>query len=65
MYSDTVHLYSVKSRTQEAKYVESWPNIQSTQSDGPVHFFIFCSISISLLASLVAGRRPQCNAGAD
>jgi hypothetical protein len=38
---------------------------QSTQSDGPVRFLIFCSISISLLASLVASRRPQCNAGAD
>ncbi len=32
---------------------------QSTQSAGPVRFLIFCSISISLLASLVAGRRPQ------
>jgi hypothetical protein len=29
---------------------------QSTQSAGPVRFLIFCSISISLLASLVAGR---------
>ncbi len=38
---------------------------QSTQSDGPVRFLLFCSISISLLASLVAGRRPQCNAVAD
>ncbi len=39
---------------------------QSTQqSAGPVRFLIFCSISISLLASLVAGRRPQCSAGAD
>jgi hypothetical protein len=36
---------------------------QSTQSDGPVCFLIFCSIGISLLASLVAGRRPQCSAG--
>jgi hypothetical protein len=36
---------------------------QSTQSDDPVRFLIFCSISISLLASLVAGRRPQCSAG--
>jgi hypothetical protein len=32
---------------------------QSTQSDGPVRFLIFCSISVSLLASLVAGRRPS------
>jgi hypothetical protein len=37
---------------------------QSTQSAGPVRFLIFCSISIPLLASLVAGRRPQCSAGA-
>ncbi len=37
----------------------------STQSAGPVCFLIFCPISIYLLASLVAGRRPQCNAGAD
>jgi hypothetical protein len=29
---------------------------QSTQSAGPVRFLILCSISISLLASLVAGR---------
>jgi hypothetical protein len=34
---------------------------KSTQSAGPVRLFIFCSISIFLLASLVAGRRPQCN----
>jgi hypothetical protein len=33
--------------------------LQSTQSDGPVRFLIFCSISIILLASLVAGRRSQ------
>ncbi len=33
---------------------------QSTQSAGPVRFLIFCSVSIFLLASLVAGRRPQC-----
>jgi hypothetical protein len=37
---------------------------QSTQSAGPVHFLIFCSISIFLLASLVAGREPQYTAGA-
>ncbi len=36
----------------------------STQSAGPVCFLIFCSISIILLASLVAGRKPHCNAGA-
>ncbi len=29
---------------------------QSIQSDGPVRFLILCSISIFLLASLVAGR---------
>jgi hypothetical protein len=32
---------------------------QSTQSAGPVRFLIFCSVSISLLASLVAGRDPS------
>jgi hypothetical protein len=37
---------------------------QSNQSAGPVRFLIFCLISIFLLASLVAGRRHQCNAGA-
>jgi hypothetical protein len=34
-----------------------------TQSDGPVRFLIFCSISIILLASLVAGRKLQLTAG--
>jgi hypothetical protein len=38
---------------------------QSTQNAGPVRFLIFCSVSISLQASLVAGRRPQYYAGAD
>jgi hypothetical protein len=38
---------------------------QSTHSAGPVRFLIFCSISISLLASLVAGRNPRCNSGAE
>jgi hypothetical protein len=38
---------------------------QSNQSAGPVRFLIFCSISIILLASLVAGSRPQNTAGAD
>ncbi len=37
----------------------------STQSAGPVRFFIFCSIGIFPLASLVAGRRLQCTAGAE
>ncbi len=37
---------------------------QSNQSAGPVRFLIFCSISIFLLASLVAGSRPQFSAGA-
>jgi hypothetical protein len=36
---------------------------QSTQSDDPVRFLIFCSISIFLLPSLVAGKGPQCSAG--
>ncbi len=30
------------------------------QSAGPLRFLIVCSMSIFLLASLVAGRRPQC-----
>ncbi len=38
---------------------------QRTQSAGPVRFLKFCSISISLLASLVAGRKTQCSAGSD
>ncbi len=38
---------------------------QSIQSAGPVCFLIFCSISIILLASLVAGRSPQYIADAD
>ncbi len=37
---------------------------QSTQRAGPVSFLIFCSISIILLASLVADGRPQCTVGA-
>jgi hypothetical protein len=40
-------------------------NPQNTQSAGPVRFLIFCSISIILLARLIAGRKPQCTAGAD
>jgi hypothetical protein len=40
---------------------QCWP--QSTQSAGPVRFLIFCSISIFLLSSLVAGKGPQCSAG--
>jgi hypothetical protein len=38
---------------------------QSTQSAGPVRFLMLCSISIFLLASLVADRRRQCNSGAE
>jgi hypothetical protein len=38
---------------------------QSTQSAGPVLFLIFFTISIFLLASLVTGRRRQCNPGAE
>jgi hypothetical protein len=40
-----------------AVHCASYP--QSTQSAGPVRFLIFCSISILLLASLVAGRDPS------
>jgi hypothetical protein len=54
-YVYAVRVYSIT--------VESGP--QSTQSDGPVRFFIFCSISIILLASPVTGRKPQLTAGAD
>jgi hypothetical protein len=32
---------------------------QINQSAGPVRFLIFCSISIFLLASQVAGRKPS------
>ncbi len=39
--------------------------LQSNQSAGPVSFLIFCSISIFLLASLVAGTKPQRTTGAD
>jgi hypothetical protein len=38
---------------------------QSNQSAGPVSFLIFCTISIFLLASLVAGRKAQGTAGAE
>jgi hypothetical protein len=38
---------------------------QSNQRAGLVSFLIFCSISIFLLVSPVAGRRPQYTAGAD
>jgi hypothetical protein len=36
---------------------------QSTQRAGPVRFLIFCSISIFLVASLVAGKGLQYSAG--
>jgi hypothetical protein len=46
-------------------YVLATPTYpQSPQSAGPVRFLIFCSVSIVLLASPVAGRKPQCTAGA-
>jgi hypothetical protein len=38
---------------------------QSNQSAGLVSFLIFCTLSIFLLASPVAGRKPQWTAGAD
>ncbi len=42
---------------------------RSFSKEGEIYFFkdtgLFCSINISLLASLVAVRRPLCNAGAD
>jgi hypothetical protein len=52
--------------TQQTMYTGQYTSVQSppqSQSGGPVHFLIFCPISISLLASLVADRRPQCSAG--
>jgi hypothetical protein len=57
-------LRTVHSFRQGAQLDKTTLGSQSTQSAGPVRFLIFCSISISLLASLVAGRRPQCHAGA-
>jgi hypothetical protein len=60
----TVQMYSnMYGRVWGWRLHEGCP--QSAQSDGPVRFLIFCSISISLLASLVAGIKPQCTAGAD
>ncbi len=54
--------YSTKYRCTQ--WTESWTieqrGPQSTQSAGPIRFPIFCSISIILLACLVAGRKPQC-----
>jgi hypothetical protein len=37
----------------------AWSQTQSNQSAGLVRFEIFCPISIFLLASLVAGRKPR------
>ncbi len=56
---------SLRSRTQDHNRRRTGPqSTQSTQSGGPVSVLKFCSISIILLASLVAGRRSQCTAGA-
>ncbi len=55
-----VEMFSIQCRLNTAtnhvttEYTECWPD-----------FFIFCSISIILLASLVAGRRPKYTSGAD
>ncbi len=43
----------------------SLPKRLETQSAGPVHLLLFCSMSIILLASLVTGRKPLCTAGAE
>ncbi len=56
---------SVRSYAGVVDTTRIWWRPQSTQSAGPVRFLIFYSISIILLASLVAGRRPLYNAGAD
>ncbi len=55
---DTVVLPPAVATTKAITAVRRLP--QSNQSAGPVSFLIFCSISIFLLASLVAGRRHQC-----
>ncbi len=52
----SVYVTFFKSASRTVSYLY---HPQSTQSAGPVRFLIFCSISISLLASLVAGRRPS------
>ncbi len=59
------HTHTYIYRTQLYIYWAGWYSPQSTQSAGPVRFLIFCSISIFLLASLVAGMGPQCTVGAD
>jgi hypothetical protein len=51
----------MEEREKVIQYRDSLVRPQSTQSAGPVRFLIFCSISFILLA----GRRPQCTAGAD
>ncbi len=49
-----------------APVIHSWMLYpQSNQSACPVRFLIFCSKNIILLASPVAGRKPQWTAGAD
>jgi hypothetical protein len=55
----------IEAHTWTRTRTRAWVGTQSTQSAGPVRFLIFSSISISLLASPVAGRKPQCSAGAD
>jgi hypothetical protein len=59
MYS----LFANRTRIRSIEGGGGLPQPQSTQSAGPVRFLIFCSISIFLLARLVAGRGPQCSAG--
>jgi hypothetical protein len=61
----TYEYVSIFSRHFLSRSLFSLSQTQSTQSYGPVSFLIFCTISIFLLASLVAGRKPQCTAGAD
>jgi hypothetical protein len=53
-----------KSGSHTQDHIRRWTGPQSTQSAGPGCVLIFCSISIILLASLVAGRRSQYTAGA-
>ncbi len=47
-----------KGGSVEAAYAHG-SQLQINQSAGLVRFLIFCSISIFLLASLVAGRKPS------
>jgi hypothetical protein len=59
LLSLTVELKSVHPFRTCVQHVSPCSYPQNNQSAGPVRFLIFCWISIFLLASPVAGRRPQ------